>query len=151
MNIFDELFGSPLKKAQREMQQKVAPTPSALQPDSQRQYRKSLLKRLLKGIGSIVGSGIAAGVLACVIPSNESESFKTLFLLPLALLFLGLRLVIVGSLGFLCGMPLREFNGLMELKPWWQKAVFVLVGGILLALAVTFPAWIIFLWVRFKQ
>ena len=66
-------------------------------------------------------------------------------------IFLGLRLVIVGLLGILCGMPLGEYNALMESKRWWHKAVFVLIGGIMLALAVTFPACIIVLWVRFKQ
>ena len=76
---------------------------------------------------------------------------KALFLLPLAMLFLGLRLVIVGLLGVLCGMPFGDFNALMESKPWWQKAVFVLTGGLLLAVVITFPAWAIFLWVRFKQ
>jgi hypothetical protein len=119
MSLFDELFGHPLRQTQKAMQQKTATTPLPTGQVTPRQYRKSSLSKLLKGIGAIVGSGALAGVLAYLIPSDKSDSLKAVFLLPLALLFMGLRLIIAGLLGVLCGMPFGDFNALMESKPWW--------------------------------
>ena len=99
MNLFDELFGGPLRETQKAMPQKTAASPSVLGRDAQRQYRKSSLTKLLNGIAAIAGGGALAGVMAYVLPLDGSDSMKALFLLPLAMLFGSLKET-VGKFGF---------------------------------------------------
>ena len=111
-------------------------------------YRKNALKGLFFSF-VIVASALGVACVPLLLQGGEDHGrygyfYKSAF--ALVLLFIGVSKFFYSLLGFLLGMPIKDFDQKMQPEPLWKKLLLGVFGG--LTLVVTFLGILYLIFVR---